>query len=84
MPQMDGPTLHRTLLARRPELARRMIFMTGGANNQLMDRFISTTDLPILEKPFRPSELRLLVARYEAGDAAASPASFKPRGELGV
>ena len=65
MPHMDGPTLYNALLEHKPALARTMIFMTGGASSHGMDSFIARTDQPILEKPFRPTELRLLIAQHQ-------------------
>jgi signal transduction histidine kinase/ligand-binding sensor domain-containing protein/ActR/RegA family two-component response regulator len=58
MPEMTGMELHETLAREAPELAGRMVFITGGAFTEAARAFLDTTPLPCLEKPFEPEALR--------------------------
>ena len=58
MPDMSGRALYETLDALLPELARRMVFTTGGAF--VLDDQAFLTKHPTLSKPFRASELETL------------------------
>ena len=51
MPDVSGRDLHGYLAGAAPELARRMIFLTGGAFTDEIRQFIATTTNPVLEKP---------------------------------
>ncbi len=57
MSGMSGMDLHRELEARHPELADRVVFMTGGASTQRARRFLETTNNRVLEKPFHFDKL---------------------------
>jgi CheY-like chemotaxis protein len=63
MPELDGPGLYRELERRRPELARRIAFVTGSAQSASagMEQFLARTGAPILYKPFRIQDLQKLV-----------------------
>jgi PAS domain S-box-containing protein len=52
MPDITGPELYRTACRVRPELARRFIFMTGGAFTEQAREFLEHTACPTLSKPF--------------------------------
>jgi CheY-like chemotaxis protein len=79
MPDVDGPTLHRELAARRPDLARRMVFVTGDVLAPETARFLAETGLPVIEKPIDPYDLRLKVRTHLAGlkRAGAQPITAK-------
>lgn len=62
MPELDGPGLYRELERRRPELARRIAFVTGSAQSVGMEHFLEKTGAPILYKPFRIQDLQKLVS----------------------
>jgi signal transduction histidine kinase/ActR/RegA family two-component response regulator len=77
MPEMTGMELHATLHREAPELAERMVFLTGGAFTETGRSFLATTHLPWLEKPFEPEALRarvrlLLEERLTAPRATSS------------
>ena len=57
MPDVSGIDLHRWIAARDPRLARRMIFMSGGAFTKLAREFLETEHPDYLEKPFDPQKL---------------------------
>ncbi len=61
MPEVSGMEVYRTVLERRPEIAARFVFMTGGAFTRDAREFIESTTLPYLEKPFELSQIRDLV-----------------------
>lgn len=75
MPGGSGIELHRALAARNPELARRVVFMTGDfVNDDVLSR-VRETGNQLLEKPFTIDELAgaLVTAGHPAGDAPAAP-----------
>lgn len=67
MPRVSGMDLHKWLKANRPELAKRIIFMTGGAFTEDADRFLEHTDVTAIEKPFDAQELIALVEKLNRG-----------------
>ncbi len=63
MPDMTGMELHRELLRVCPELAKRMIFMSGGAFTPEAREFLAAMGTHV-DKPFDAADLRALVQRY--------------------
>ncbi len=63
MPEMTGAELHARVLREYPALARRFVFMTGGAITSETRAFLTTIAQPCLQKPFSPSELREVLLR---------------------
>ena len=59
MPQIAGEDLYRAL---PPGLARRVVFMTGGAFTPQARAFLDAVENPVLEKPFELERLRALLA----------------------
>jgi CheY-like chemotaxis protein len=66
MPQMTGMELHARVAAKDPALARRMIFMTGGAFTEAAARFVAESRAPCFDKPFEAARLRAAVERAAA------------------
>jgi len=64
MPEMSGQELYQEVLATSPELAKRFVFITGGAFTSEAMQFAKEVANPILEKPFTPLTLRALVEKY--------------------
>jgi CheY-like chemotaxis protein len=64
MPNMGGVDVHAALFANRPDLARRLVFLTGGAFSQRTEEFLETVANPVVAKPFTVEGLRALVADY--------------------
>jgi CheY-like chemotaxis protein len=62
MPDLDGPGLHAALAERGDGQQNRIVFMTGDVLDGRISRFLDETGLPVLEKPFTPSDARRLVA----------------------
>ncbi|MBA2662698.1 MAG: PAS domain S-box protein [Bradymonadaceae bacterium] len=57
MPEDSGIEFFERLKINRPELADRVIFITGGAMSEHSAKFLETTDAPVLNKPFDTREL---------------------------
>ncbi|MCE9668818.1 ATP-binding protein [Myxococcus stipitatus] len=75
MADVTGMDLHAALMARRPHLLSRFVFMTGGAFTERARSFLQSVPLPRIEKPFDPGTLRALVEgappRVDAVEAPA-------------
>jgi CheY-like chemotaxis protein len=69
MPQMDGPAFYRDLAERHPELARRVIFVTGDLLTTDAAKFLVQSGVPSLGKPFTLYELNDTVRRVLARPA---------------
>ncbi len=70
MPEMTGMELHARLAELAPPLARRTVFLTGGAFTAAAREFLEAVPNLRLEKPFDPQALRDLVSRALAGAGA--------------
>ena len=57
MAGMSGMDVHARLSAGRPALARRIVFMTGGAFSAIAQRFLDRVKNPRLDKPFSRAEV---------------------------
>ncbi|MGD8318103.1 MAG: response regulator [Myxococcales bacterium] len=66
MPEMSGMEVYEEVSARRPDLASRFVFMTGGAFTPQAREFLKATPLVCLHKPFELDQIRDLV-RERAG-----------------
>lgn len=78
LPSVGGDVLFDTLTARRPELAARVVFMTGGAFTAAARRLLERAPNPLIEKPFSSAGLRATVLAVARGDAPANGHSFGP------
>jgi signal transduction histidine kinase/CheY-like chemotaxis protein len=76
MPELTGMELHAEVSKAAPAVARRMVFITGGAFTPAAREFLERVENPRVEKPFDSAKLReqvrgwVLKARSEAGKAA--------------
>jgi signal transduction histidine kinase len=57
MPRLDGMQFYRAIAAAAPELARRVIFVTGAVAGTEAERFFEETGCRWLAKPFRLGDL---------------------------
>ena len=71
MPETSGSDIHAYLSARAPELAERLVFISGGAYTQSMRDFVRTVSNRVLEKPVRPEELLATIDEALATRSAA-------------
>jgi PAS domain S-box-containing protein len=65
MPYGTGMDLHARLSETAPHLARRMLFVTGGAFSAAAEAFLKRPDIRWLEKPFAAAELRQAIAAVD-------------------
>jgi PAS domain S-box-containing protein len=63
MPGLDGPAFHEALRARHPELASRVVFMSGGIFAPEVRVSLDRLNRPMLEKPVLPADLRRVLAQ---------------------
>jgi len=61
MPNITGIDFFERVGAQRPDLAGRIVFMTGGTFTPRAQRFLDAVANPCIEKPFAPPALRALV-----------------------
>jgi signal transduction histidine kinase/CheY-like chemotaxis protein len=62
MPEMDGLEIFAKLAASRPELAARLLFMSGDTSSPSAATALQASGRPLLSKPFRPEELYAAIA----------------------
>jgi DNA-binding response OmpR family regulator len=55
--------VHAWIVAHRPELKDRMLFITGDTVNEETMKALQNTGVPYIEKPFRVQELIKIVER---------------------
>jgi CheY-like chemotaxis protein len=67
MPGMSGMDLHERVARSAPEVASRMVFLTGGAFTDGAREFLARVPNARLEKPFEPAVIRDAVAARLAG-----------------
>ena len=63
----SGEDFYRAVVAERPELAARFLFITGDTANPAVLKFLGQARVPVLAKPFRAE------AFYQAVDAVTAP-----------
>jgi DNA-binding NtrC family response regulator len=61
MAEINGMDLHAELERRAPELAQRMVFLTGGAFHPAAKEFLERGERLVLMKPFDGDQLRAAV-----------------------
>ncbi len=61
MPKLDGPGLHQELSRRDPDMAHRLLFITGDTLSAVARTFLEQADRPAIEKPFVPADVRRAV-----------------------
>jgi DNA-binding NtrC family response regulator len=59
----SGADVHAWIVAHRPELKNRMLFITGDTVNEDTMKALLSTGVPYIEKPFRVRELINIVER---------------------
>ena len=60
---VSGADVHSWILAHRPQLKNRMLFITGDTVNADTIKALVGTGVPYIEKPFRVQELMLTVEK---------------------
>lgn len=63
MPVMDGQTFYKTVSEKKPELAQRVIFITGDTINEETKAFLESTGNYHLAKPFQVSNIQDVIEK---------------------
>ncbi|MBI5772666.1 MAG: response regulator [Verrucomicrobia bacterium] len=71
MPTMDGKQFYKAVAAKRPELAQRIIFLTGDVVAEETQSFLASIGNHYLSKPFQLSKVEAIVAQVLREHAAA-------------
>lgn len=81
---VTGADVHAWIVAHRPELLGRVIFITGDIVNEETRRLLNATGAPCIEKPFRVQQLLTLVEELfgKAGEFAGIPSADSRRGTM--
>lgn len=58
MATMTGIDCYEALLKLQPEMAQKLVFLTGGVVTQMVDDFLHTVTNPRVDKPFDAAGLR--------------------------
>ncbi|HWZ91503.1 MAG TPA: ATP-binding protein, partial [Polyangiaceae bacterium] len=70
LPGRNGDTLHARIAARRPDLAHRFVFVTGGALGRTEAEYLKNSDCPTL---FKPVELKTIIELLEDNGPESVP-----------
>jgi len=70
MPEMSGFELLDLLRARHPDLARHLVFLTGGVADGALGAKLERSGVETVEKPFELEAIRAVIARHQAEGAA--------------
>jgi DNA-binding NtrC family response regulator len=73
MPDLTGMELHADLIQSAPGVARRMVFVTGGAFTPAARTFMDTVQNARVDKPFDPQKLREQVREWVAKVRGGGP-----------
>jgi two-component system NtrC family sensor kinase len=61
MPDMSGIDVFQRIVARRPDIARRFVIISGEVVNPMLESFVGTTGVALLAKPFDLDDLERVV-----------------------
>ncbi len=67
MPKVDGKSFYDAIREENPQLADRIVFMSGGAFTPRLRKFAAAVSNPVLQKPVSREELEVMLARHRAG-----------------
>jgi CheY-like chemotaxis protein len=71
MPEVDGKSFYNAIKKDHPELADRIVFMSGGAFTPRLRKFAAAVPNPVLQKPVSREDLESMLAAHRddvAGD----------------
>lgn len=72
MPDVSGPAVYASVQVSHPELAKRFVFMTGGAFTDKARDFLAQHPGAQLEKPFNIAEIEKILRQFTAKAAPTS------------
>ncbi len=73
MPHLSGDALYARVASVAPAIAARFVFITGGACETRLQRFLSEAPNPCIDKPFSIDTLRMAAQRQLERHAAPGP-----------
>jgi hypothetical protein len=59
LPSMDGIYLYQRLKVLRPELAQRVVFISGGVISDEVGIFLDRVGCPLIRKPFNVADIEM-------------------------
>ena len=62
MPEVDGKSFYETVVEEHPQLAERIVFMSGGAFTPRLRKFAASVPNPVLQKPVSREDLEAILA----------------------
>lgn len=62
-PPLNGRKVYETLAIHQPEVAEKVVFITGGLMKDEDQKFIQETNIPCIEKPFHLEDIKKLLNR---------------------
>ena len=71
LPDLDGRSLYQEIEQRWPDLAARVVFVTGDTLGSTLREFAAEGGHPVIEKPFLPSDVRSVVAAVSTSHSGA-------------
>jgi CheY-like chemotaxis protein len=83
LPGANGNVLHERILEKRPDVAERFVFVTGGGLGRVEADYLKGSGRPALVKPIDVKSLHALLEPSRASDSSP-PASVKTLGEPGA
>ncbi len=69
MPEMNGEEFFRAAVSLRPELARRIIFLSGDVMSEETQEFFLISGAPWIQKPFRMGQVQATIQKVLAAEA---------------
>jgi CheY-like chemotaxis protein/two-component sensor histidine kinase len=78
MPEMTGIEFYEGLIRHDPEIAKKFVFLTGGANTQAAEEFLEGLPNPCIKKPFSAESLRAALRDLLAQRGPLSSESQEP------
>jgi CheY-like chemotaxis protein/two-component sensor histidine kinase len=78
MPRVTGMDVHEEVLRERPEVARRMVFLTGGAFTPRASAFFDHIANAHIEKPFEMNQLLEAIERVRSTESAPATERILP------
>jgi CheY-like chemotaxis protein len=72
MPKMNGQEFYRQAIQMKPEVGRRILFLTGDVVSEDTQAFLRSTGNPHLTKPFQLARVEQIVAQVLRGCSANS------------
>ena len=79
LPFLEGKSLYDHIKEDYPEMAARMLFVTGMANDPETKRFLEHTGRPVVAKPFELAELMSVVRSVAEHPSRTSQSVKKPK-----